>query len=172
MRDPGAHHPSPSYSLGDPRTGGETERSADLRRVGQVIGIDHGAERSGLAITDPLQLIASALESVPTAELIERLRHHVAVRQVEGFVVGLPTGLRGEPTDATAAVHAFIERLRDAFPGQWVETADERFTSRIAERTLLQSGKGRQARRDKSQLDRISATLILQGWLERRSRST
>lgn len=137
--------------------------------MGRVIAIDHGAKRTGLAATDPARIIASALETVATAEVLTWLKDHVAKQGADGFVVGLPKGLDGRPTDATAGVLAFIEELKRAFPTRWVETVDERFTSAIAQRTLMASGKGRMARRDKSQLDRISATIILQGWLEQRS---
>ena len=133
----------------------------------RVIGIDHGGKRTGVAVTDPLRIIASALATVDTSEVIAFLRDYVAREQVEGFVVGLPVGLDNRPTDATAAVKAFVAELRRRFPAQWVETADERFTSRLAQHAMLDSGKGRMARRDKGSLDRISATIILQGWLDR-----
>ncbi len=133
----------------------------------RIIAIDHGLKRTGLAVTDPLQIIASALDTVPTPQLMDYLRKYVAREQVEGFVVGMPTNLDGRATDATPAVHTFLVELKKAFPGQWVETLDERFTSRMAQQTMLQSGIGRMARRDKGTLDRISATILLQGWMER-----
>lgn len=132
----------------------------------RVIAIDHGLKRTGLAVTDPLRIIATALDTVPTPELFTFLKAYVAREQVDGFVVGLPKNLDGRPTDATPHVQEFIGHLRRAFPTHWVETLDERFTSRMAQQTLLASGKGRMARRDKGQLDRISATILLQGWLE------
>ena len=133
----------------------------------RVIAIDHGAVRTGLAVTDPLRIIATALDTVPTKALLTYLQDYCKREAVDGFVVGLPTDLSGRRTDATAGVEAFIATLRKSFPMQWVETVDERFTSRMAQQTLLQSGKGRMARREKGQLDRISATIILQGWMER-----
>jgi putative Holliday junction resolvase len=132
----------------------------------RVIAIDHGLKRTGLAVTDPLRIIATALDTVPTTELFTYLKAYAAREQVDGFVVGLPMNLDGRPTDATAAVMEFIGHLRKAFPVLWVETVDERFTSRMAQQTLAASGKGRMARREKGQLDRISATILLQGWLE------
>ena len=142
--------------------------------MARVIGIDFGAKRTGLALTDPARIIASAWETVPSADVIEHLRKFMLKEKeaVDGFVVGLPVGLNGKATDATPLVHAFIAELKKAFPEQWVETADERFTSLLAKDTLLASGKGRAQRRDKSQLDRISAAIILQGWLQQRSRTT
>ncbi|MBX2973776.1 MAG: Holliday junction resolvase RuvX [Flavobacteriales bacterium] len=132
----------------------------------RVIAIDHGSKRTGLAVTDPLRIIATALDTVETKELLAYLKSYCAKEQVDGFVVGLPMDLSGRPTDATPGVLAFIDVLRKAFPQHWVETVDERFTSRMAQQTLLASGKGRMARREKGQLDRISATIMLQGWME------
>ncbi|HPJ53405.1 MAG TPA: Holliday junction resolvase RuvX [Flavobacteriales bacterium] len=136
--------------------------------MGRVLAIDHGRKRTGLAVTDPLRIIASALDTVPTAEVIAYLKAYLAREEVDGFVVGLPMGLDGRPTDATAGVEAFLKQLRKAFPGKWVETVDERFTSSLAKQAVLQSGIGRKARRDKAQLDRISATIMLQDWLTRK----
>lgn len=139
--------------------------------MARVIGIDVGAKRTGLAVTDPGRIIASALDTMPTEEAIDHLKKYVAKETVDGFVVGLPAGLDGSATDATPGALRFIEELKKAFPQYWIETVDERFTSRMAQQTLLSSGKGRMARRDKGTLDRISATIILQGWLEQRSRT-
>lgn len=137
--------------------------------MGRVIGIDYGTKRTGLAVTDPLRIIATAMETVDSAEAIDFLSVYAATETVDGFVVGLPMHLNGRPTDATAGVQAFITALKKAFPDRWVETVDERFTSRMAHEALIMSGKGRMARREKGQLDRISATIILQGWLSKQS---
>lgn len=134
----------------------------------RILAIDYGTKRTGLAVTDPARIIASALDTVPTAELMNYLRKYTAKEAVEGFVVGLPCNLDGTPTDATPHVVRFVAELRKAFPAQWVETTDERFTSTMAQRTMLQSGIGKKARRDKGTLDRISATIILQGWMGRK----
>ncbi|MEO8589797.1 MAG: Holliday junction resolvase RuvX [Flavobacteriales bacterium] len=131
----------------------------------RVIAIDHGSKRTGLAVTDPLRIIATALDTVPSAELMAYLQRYLAKEQVDGFVVGLPKHLDGNPTDATPGALKLVEELKRAFPGKWVETVDERFTSKMAQQTLLASGKGRMARREKGQLDRISATILLQGWM-------
>lgn len=134
----------------------------------RLLAIDYGTKRTGLAVTDPARIIASALDTVPTDELMDYLRKYTAKEAVEGFVVGLPCNLDGTPTDATPHVLRFVAELKAQFPKQWVETTDERFTSTIAQRTMLQSGIGKKARRDKGTVDRISATIILQGWMERR----
>lgn len=133
----------------------------------RVLAIDFGLKRTGLAVTDPARIIASALDTVPSAELMAYLKRYVAKEAVEGFVVGLPCNLDGTPTDITPNVLLFVDALKQTFPKMWVETVDERFTSIIAQRTMLQSGIGRMARRDKGTVDRISATIILQGWMDR-----
>lgn len=135
----------------------------------RVIAIDFGLKRTGLAVTDPLRIIATALDTVPSEQLLDYLRNYVAKEPVDGFVIGLPAHLDGTPAEIAPNVHALIEVLKKTFPVLWVETVDERFTSRMAQQILLQSGKGKMARRDKGQLDRISATILLQGWLERSS---
>jgi len=134
----------------------------------RVLAIDYGLKRTGLAVTDPLRIIATALDTVPTHEVMGYLEKYLTGEEVDGFVVGLPMGLDGRPTDATPHVLGFVARLKKAFPGKWVETVDERFTSRMAQQTMLASGIGRMARRDKGTVDRISATIILQGWMERK----
>ena len=132
----------------------------------RILAIDFGLKRTGLAVTDPARIIASALDTVPSAELMAYLKRYVAKEAVEGFVVGLPCNLDGKPTDITPNVVLFVAALKQTFPKLWVETVDERFTSTIAQRTMLQSGIGKMARRDKGTVDRISATIILQGWMD------
>ena len=134
--------------------------------MSRIVALDHGLKRTGIAVTDPLRIIATALETVATSEVLAYLKAYLAKEFVEGFVIGLPMGLNGLPTDATAGAEKFIQQLKKAFPNQWVETMDERFTSRIAHESLLQSGVKKMARRDKGQLDRISATIILQSWMQ------
>ena len=136
----------------------------------RVLAIDFGLKRTGLAVTDPARIIASALATVSTGELFGWLKAYLGREGVEGFIVGLPVDLNGRDTDATPHVRTFITELEKRFPAQWVETVDERLTSRMAQRTLLESGIGRMARREKGALDRISATILLQGWLEQRAR--
>ncbi len=140
---------------------------AQLCRM-RILAIDFGLKRTGLAVTDSAGIIATALDTVPTEALMDYLKRYLAKETVEGFVVGLPVNLDGTPTDITANVHLFVQALRRQFPRQWVETTDERFTSSMAQQVLMASGAGKKARRDKGTLDRISAVLILQGWMGRR----
>lgn len=134
----------------------------------RILAIDFGLKRTGLAVTDPAGIIASALETVSSTELMDYLKRYAAKEPVAGFVVGLPLNLDGTPTDITANVQLFTKELKKQFPRQWVETVDERFTSSIAQQTMLASGIGKRARRDKGTVDRISAVLILQGWMGRK----
>ena len=133
----------------------------------RVLAIDFGLKRTGLAVTDPARIIASALDTVPSAERMAYLKRYLAKEAVEGFVVGLPCNLDGSQTDITPNVVLFVAALKETFPKMWVETVDERFTSTIAQRTMLQSGIGKMARRNKGTVDRISATIILQGWMDK-----
>jgi putative Holliday junction resolvase len=133
----------------------------------RVIAIDFGLKRTGLAVTDPLRIIATALETIDSTQLMQHLQAYVAKEAVDGFIVGVPTNLDGSPTDITANAKALVQALRANFPEKFVEEVDERFTSRMAQQTLMLSGKGRMARREKGQLDRISATILLQDWLRR-----
>lgn len=134
----------------------------------RVIAIDFGLKRTGLAVTDPLRIIASALITVDSALLMDYIIEYCSKEKVDGFVIGLPLNLDGSDTDVTTNVRLLAEALRKRFPERFVELADERFTSKLAHDTLMSSGKGRMARREKGQLDRISATIILQDWLARR----
>lgn len=134
----------------------------------RILAIDFGLKRTGLAVTDPARIIATALATVDSRELMDYLKRYTAKEAVEGFVVGLPCNLDGTPTDITASTRLFISELQRQFPKHWVETADERFTSVLAQRAMVLSGIGKMARRDKGAVDRISAVLILQGWMGRR----
>lgn len=139
-----------------------------LCQMARVIAIDYGKKRTGLAWTDPLQLIATALETVPTERLAARLQALVAQEEVEGFVLGLPTNLDGGATDSTEAVLSFEKRLRKLFPHLGVELWDEQFTSKMAVEAMVRAGFSKKKRRDKSLVDQISATIILQEYLESR----
>lgn len=134
----------------------------------RILAIDFGLKRTGLAVTDPARIIATALATVDSRELMDYLKRYTAKEAVEGFVVGLPCNLDGTPTDITANTRLFISELQRQFPKHWVETADERFTSVLAQRAMVLSGIGKMARRDKGAVDRMSAVLILQGWMGRR----
>ena len=134
--------------------------------MGRVLSIDYGVRRTGLAVTDPLQLIAGGLTTVETPRLMAFLQDYVRREPVERFVVGLPKQTNGRDSDNLPRVRSFVGQLKKMFPNVPVEMWDERYTSVMAHRTMLESGIGRMARRNKALVDEISATIILQGWME------
>lgn len=132
----------------------------------RVIAIDYGFKRVGLAVTDPLQMIASALDTVHPKDLISFLEKYMLAEEVEAFVVGMPKNLNNEATHTTQAVESLIKNLQKKFPDKKIYTLDERFTSKIALNTMIQAGSKKKDRHNKSgNLDKISATIILQDFL-------
>ena len=134
--------------------------------MGRVLSIDYGVRRTGLAVTDPLQIIAGGLTTVETPGLMKYLRDYVAREPVERFVVGLPKQTNGRDSDNLPRIRQCVTQLQKAFPEIPIEMWDERYTSVMAHRTMLESGIGKMARRNKALVDEISATIILQGWME------
>lgn len=136
--------------------------------MARIMAIDYGKKRTGLAVTDPLQLIASGLITVPTHELIPYLRKYMAAEPVELMLIGEPKNLDGSSTDATALVTECIRILQKNFPELPVKKIDERFTSKMAFQTMLDSGLKKKDRQNKGLVDEISATIILQEYLRNR----
>lgn len=136
----------------------------------RYIGIDYGRKRTGLAVSDPLQIFASPLETVPTANIIEYLKKYSQSETIVGFVVGYPLNMNGQKSEAAADIDRFIPRLKDAFPGVPVVLEDERFTSVLAHRAMIDGGMKYKDRRNKASVDRISAAIILQSFFDRMSR--
>lgn len=134
--------------------------------MGRILAIDYGTKRTGLAVTDPLRIIAGALATVETKQLERYLADYFATNDVDIIVLGKPTQMNGAPSDTMRFVEPLAGRLRHAYPDKQVVLYDERFTSVLAHRTMLESGIGREARRDKALVDRISATIILQSYME------
>ena len=135
--------------------------------MGRVLAIDYGVRRTGLAVTDPLQIIPGGLTTVETPQLMSYLKGYLSKENVERFVVGLPRQTNGRDSDNLPRVRAFVEQLKKAFPSVPVDMWDERYTSVMAQQAILQSGIGKMARRNKALVDEVSATIILQGWMER-----
>ncbi|MBQ8366646.1 MAG: Holliday junction resolvase RuvX [Alistipes sp.] len=133
--------------------------------MSRLIAIDYGTKRTGLAVTDPLGIIASPLETVDTKQLERFLADYFAREDVDTIVVGYPRQMNGKPSDTMRYVEPLIGRLRHAYPEKRVVAYDERFTSVLAQRTILQSGIGKMARRDKSLVDKVSAAIILQDYM-------
>lgn len=133
----------------------------------RYIGIDYGKKRTGIAVSDPLRIFASPLETVATANIIDYLKKYAQSETVIGFVVGYPVNMNGKPSEAAADIDTFLPRLRKAFPGIPVTLEDERFTSVLAHRAMIDGGMKYSDRRDKNSVDRISAAIILQSFLDR-----
>lgn len=133
----------------------------------RIIGIDYGKKRVGVAVTDPLMIFASPLETVPTAKIIEYLKNYTLTQEVEGFVVGYPMNLDNRKSEAAQFVDIFLRQLHKAFPDIPVHTEDERFTSVLAFQSLIDSGVKKMDRRDKAAVDKVSAALILQTYIDK-----
>jgi putative holliday junction resolvase len=135
--------------------------------MGRIMGIDYGSKRTGLAVTDPLKMIAQPLEMVYTADLKMYLDSYLYDEDVECFVVGMPTNLNGTDTDATQPVKQFIEALKNAYPNIPVNTIDERLTSHEAQQSIIASGAKKSQRQNKGLIDAVSAAIILQTYLQK-----
>ncbi|MBQ7181501.1 MAG: Holliday junction resolvase RuvX [Bacteroidaceae bacterium] len=134
--------------------------------MGRILSIDYGVRRTGIAVTDPLQIIAGGLTTVETPRLMNWLRDYLARENVERLIVGLPKQTNGQDSENLSRVKSFVVQLVKTFPQIPVEMWDERYTSVLAHRAMLESGLGRKARQNKALVDEISATIILQGWME------
>lgn len=135
----------------------------------RIIGIDFGRARTGLAVSDPLQIFASALDTLPSAKIIDYLKKYEAKGEsIVRFVVGYPLALNGAPASCAPAVDVFIEKLRKEYPLVPITLEDERFTSVLAHKAMIDGGMKYSRRRDKSEVDKISAAIILQSYLDRK----
>lgn len=136
----------------------------------RLIGIDYGRKRTGLAASDPLGIFASALETVPSAKIIDYLKKYAEKETITHIVIGYPMNLNGRPSEAAKDVDAFLPALKKAFPDVPVILEDERFTSVLAHRAMIDGGMKYKDRKDKNSVDKISAAIILQGYLDRTSK--
>ena len=134
--------------------------------MARILAIDYGTKRVGVAVTDPLGMIAGALATVETPRIFDFLNEYLTVNDCNRLVIGYPLTLRNEPAEVTREIDRFIERFASLYPYIEVIKYDERFTSKLAFDTILASGVGRRKRRDKAVIERISATIILQIYLE------
>ncbi len=135
----------------------------------RILSIDYGQKRTGLAVTDPLQLIANGLTTVATKDLEAYVMDYVSREPVERIIVGQPRQMNGQDSENMRRITPFVNRLRKLLPQIPIELFDERFTSVLAHQAMLDSGIGKKRRQDKALVDEISATIILQGWMESRS---
>lgn len=138
--------------------------------MGRILAIDYGTRRTGIAVSDPQQLIAGALATVETRELERFLMQYAAREDVSTIVVGKPMRMDGSPSETMRFIRPLVARLRRCFPAIEIVLYDERFTSVIAHRTMLDGGLHKMARRDRALVDRISATIILEDYMSSRQR--
>ena len=136
--------------------------------MARILAIDYGKKRTGLAVTDELQLIANGLTTVATVELEKFILSYVEREPVEKIIVGLPKQMNNEPSENMRRVEPFVNRLRKLLPDIPVDYHDERFTSVLAQRTIIEAGIKKMARRNKELVDEVSATIILQSYMESR----
>lgn len=134
--------------------------------MGRIVAIDYGCKRSGIAVTDVLQLTANGLDTVSSEKLVEFLSFYVKKEPVDLFVVGYPKQMNNEPSENAKYVQAFVSRLKKSISTVPVEYIDERFTSVIAHQVMLDGGLKKKKRQDKALVDKISAVIILQSYLE------
>lgn len=132
----------------------------------RIIAIDYGLKRTGIAVTDPLQIIATGLTTIESPKLIEFLKVYFEKEAVEKIIIGEPKNLDDSDTHATALVRNVIEKIKKAFPGMPVERVDERYTSKMAVQAMLDMGMKKKQRRNKAIIDEIAATIILQEYLQ------
>ena len=139
--------------------------------MNRIVGIDYGSARVGVAVSDPLCVFASPLETVPSAKIIDYLQKYSKTETITRFVVGYPLNLNGAPAQAAADVDRFLKNLKNAFPDVQISLEDERFTSVLAHRAMIDGGMKKSVRRDKASVDKISAAIILQSYLDKQNAS-
>ena len=138
--------------------------------MGRILAIDYGQKRVGLAVTDELQLVANALTTVRSADIIAFLKDYFAKEKGDCLVIGYPKQLNNQPSESLKFIEPFVRSLKKLFPEIPLEMMDERFTSKMAIQTMIEAGLKKKDRQDKNRIDSISATLILQSYLHQRNR--
>ncbi len=136
--------------------------------MGRILGIDCGKKRIGLAVTDPLGIFASPLETVNIQEFDRFVDNYQKTEVIDEFVIGYPVQMNNKPSESVKYIDPFIRRLKKRFPGKPVHMADERFTSQMAFRSMIDGGMKKKGRQDKSVVDKVSAAIILQSFLDRK----
>jgi putative Holliday junction resolvase len=140
--------------------------------MGRILGIDYGNKRVGLAVKDPRQIFASPLNTISAHDIDNFIADYMASEDVEAFVIGYPVNLNNEPSESVKYIDPFIRKLKKRFPGVPVHLVDERFTSQMAFRTMIDGGLKKKERQNKSIIDMISASILLQSFLDRKSAMT
>ena len=134
--------------------------------MARIISIDYGQKRTGLAVTDPMKIIANGLTTIPTHTLYDFLKDYISKENVERIIVGLPKQTNGLPSENMKRIEPFVAKWKKDFPAIPIEYYDERFTSVLAHRAMIDGGLKKKTRQDKALVDKISATVILQSYLE------
>lgn len=134
--------------------------------MARIMAIDYGRKRCGIAVTDPLQIIANSLTTVATAELMAFILDYVKKENVETIVIGEPKDMQNNPSESSRYIEPFVNQLKKALPDMIIKRYDERFTSKMAFQTMIDAGLGKKQRQNKALVDTISATLILQSYME------
>lgn len=137
--------------------------------MSRILAIDYGTKRTGIAATDPLQIIATAVDTVPTHTLLDWLKGYLAKEVVSTIVVGAPTQTDGSPSATAPAIKGLVRKLKTTYPQMVIEQEDERFTSLMAHQTIQAAGMGKALRQNKGLADQIAAVIILQSYLERKA---
>jgi putative Holliday junction resolvase len=140
--------------------------------MGRIIGIDYGSKRIGLSVTDPLQIFASPLTTVSPSDFDNFIKGYIKTETVDAFVIGYPVQMNNQPSASVSYINPFIKKLKKEYPEIHIYLADERFTSQMALRTMIDGGVKKKDRQDKSMVDKISASIILQSFLDKRSKKT
>ena len=136
--------------------------------MGRILAIDYGQKRVGLAVTDPLQIIANSLDTVHVKDIWDYLTQYLLKEKVDKIIVGYPMQMNNQPSQAVRFINPFVKKLEKTFPDISIELVDERFTSKMAHQTIMDAGLKKKDRQNKELIDKISATIILQSYLERK----
>ena len=142
-------------------------QTSNLKSKMRVMAFDYGTKRIGIAVTDPMQIIATGLDTIHPKDIIDYLKKYMQNEQVERFVVGEPKQMDNTPSQSAIPVKGFVNLLRKTFPEIPIEMLDERFTSKMASAAIAQSGIGKKARQNKELVDTVSAVILLQSWMEK-----
>jgi putative holliday junction resolvase len=134
--------------------------------MGRILAIDYGMKRTGLAVTDPLRIIATALDTVDTTHLIDYLKKYFQKEEVEKAIIGMPKRMNNTESETAPAVRKFIEAFKSTFPEKPIQEVDERFTSSMAQKAMITGGMKKKDRQVKGNVDKISAVLILQSYMQ------
>ena len=140
--------------------------NSSRKKMSRILSIDYGKKKTGIAVTDPMQIIANGLTTVETSKIWEFLADYLSKNEVERLIIGLPKQMNNEPSESMKYINPFVGRFKKLYPNIPVEFVDERFTSKLAFQAMIDGGLKKKERQNKALVDEISATIILQSYLE------